>query len=152
GQLAADERYAEHDYAAALAGYEQALRGESRRWVQRKILAQIIWCLRNLDQYRRAGDLYLALVRDDPALLYFDCIPLRWLAAEPPADLEKKSREWLASDQPVAVLLGASHLLATSERSQAVKQLERVAASKDARVAALARALAWNATYTTSTD
>ena len=74
-QLAADERYSEFDFAAALPAYEQALRGEKRRWVQRKILARIIWCLRNLDQYRRAGELFLALVRDDPAMLYFNSIP-----------------------------------------------------------------------------
>ena len=35
-QQAADERFAARDYAAALSKYEEALRGEKRRWVERK--------------------------------------------------------------------------------------------------------------------
>jgi len=146
-QLAADELFARREYAAALSKYEEAMRGESRRWVQRRIVAQMIWCLRNVDQYRRAGELFLALLRDDPAILYFPCIPLRWLPAQPAADLDKKSREWLASDMPAAVLIGASHLLSTGDRAAIIKQLEQLASNKDARVASLATALAWNATF-----
>ena len=137
--LAAEELFGRHEYAAALTKYEEAMRGESRRWVQRRMVGQMIWCLRNVDQYRRAADLFLALVKDDPAMLYFACIPLRWLPAQPPADLEKKSREWLASDVPAAVLIGASHLLPMSDRTAIITRLEQLAASKDARVAALRR-------------
>ena len=146
-QQAADELFARREFAAALAKYELALRGESRRWVQRRILAQMIWCLRNLDQYRRAGELFLALARDDPAMLHISCIPLRWLPAQPAADLDKAAHEWLASDAPVAVLLGASHLLATADRGKLVQKLEQVSTGKDPRLAALARALVWNATF-----
>ena len=90
----------------------------------------MIWCLRNTDQYRRAGELFLALSRDDPAMLYFTAIPLRWLPAQTLADLEKKSRDWLASDVPVAVLLGASHLLSTGDRNEAVKRLQVLAGAR----------------------
>jgi tetratricopeptide (TPR) repeat protein len=146
-QLAADELFARREYAEALVKYEEAVRSEPRRWVQRKLVAQMIWCLRNLEQYRRAAELFLALTRDDPAMLYFSCIPLRWLPAQTPADLEKKSREWLASDSPVAVLVGASQLISSADQAEVVKRLEVLTKAKDARIAALARALIWNATF-----
>ena len=100
----------------------------------------MIWCLRNLEQYRRASELFLAVGRDDSAMLYFPCIPLRWLPAQTPADLEKKSHEWLASDSPVAVLLGASQLISSADQAEVVKRLEVLTKAKDARIAALARA------------
>ena len=146
-ELAADELFVRREYTAALAKYEEAIRSEPRRWVQRKLVAQMIWCLRNTDQYRRAGELFLALSRDDPAMLYFTAIPLRWLPAQATADLEKKSRDWLATDVPVAVLLGASHLLSTSDRNDAVKRLQVLGTAKDPRIAALARALVWSGTF-----
>jgi hypothetical protein len=149
--LAADELFDRREYAAALTKYEESMRGESRRWVQRRIVAQMIWCLRNVDQYRRAADLFLALAKDDPAMLYFACIPLRWLPGQPTAELDKKSREWLASDLPAAALIGASHLLSMGDRAAIVARLEKPADSKDARVAALARALMWSATFTSAT-
>ena len=149
--LAADELFARREYAAAVPKYEQAMRGESRRWVQRRIVAQMIWGLRNMGQYRRAGELFLALARDDPAMLYDACIPLAWVPAQPAPDLEKKSQEWLKSDAAWAVLIGASHLLSTGERSEAVKRLERLSDDKDPRIASLARALVWNATYVSAT-
>lgn len=146
-QQAADELAARGEFAAAVPKYEEALRSESRRWAQRKIVVEMINCLRNLGELRRAGELFLSVARDDPALLDLAAIPLAWLPGQPPADLEKKSAQWLASDVPVAVLLGASHLLSTGDRAAIVKRLERVATSKAPRIAALARALIWNATY-----
>ncbi|HVU89208.1 MAG TPA: hypothetical protein VHD36_17920 [Pirellulales bacterium] len=151
-QLAADELFARREYAEAVVKYEEAVRSEPRRWVQRKLVAQMIWCLRNLEQYRRASELFLALARDDPAMLYFSCIPLRWLPAQTPPDLEKRCREWLVSDSPLAVLLGASHLVSSAEQAEVVKRLEVLAKAKDARIAALARALTWNATFATASS
>ncbi|MBI2826439.1 MAG: hypothetical protein HYX69_17315 [Planctomycetia bacterium] len=149
-QLAGDELVAKHDDKAALAQYEQALRAEPRRWVQRHILAQMIWCLRNTDQDRRAGELFLVLLRSDPATPYFACIPIRWIPGQPPADLEKKAREWLASDVPAAVLMGAGHLLSTGNRAAIVGRLEKLGGDSDPRVASLAHALVWNATFTSA--
>ena len=112
----------------------------------------MIWCLRNLDQYRRAGELFLALARDDATLLHFSCIPLRWLPHEASADVDKKSREWLASDDPLAVLIGASHLLSTAERPQVIKRLEPLTSDTDRRVSSLARALVWSGTYASASE
>ena len=39
-QLAADELFARREYAEALVKYEEAVRSEPRRWVQRKLVAQ----------------------------------------------------------------------------------------------------------------
>ena len=110
-QQAGDAMLAKHEFAAALAQYQLALKKDERRWVRRKIIADMIWCYRGLDQLGRAGELFLILVRDDPATPYYACIPLNWLPREPSPDCEQRSREWLARGEGAeAVLLAASHL------------------------------------------
>jgi len=145
-QQAGDALLAKHEFAAALAQYQLALKKDERRWVRRKIIADMIWCYRGLDQLGRAGELFLILVRDDPATPFYACMPLNWLPREPAPDVEQRSREWLArGDSAEAVLLAASHRLPTSERGAALKRLDGLLADKDPRVAALAQSLAFSA-------
>ncbi len=152
-QLAGDALLAKFDYAAALAQYQLAIKKDERRWVRRKIIADMIWCYRGLDQLGRAGELFLILVRDDPATPYYACIPLNWLPREPPPDVEQKAREWLARDEIAeAVLLAGSHLLPTARRGEALAGLEKLTSSRDPRVAALAQALVQSATVATADD
>ncbi len=147
-ELAADELFARREYTAALAKYEEAIRNEPRRW--------------GAAQARRADDLVPAQHgsirprrRIVPgrcrATIRRCCISRRFRCAgcrrRATADLEKKSRDWLATDVPVAVLIGASHLLSTSDRNDAVKRLQVLAGAKDPRIAALARALVWSGTF-----
>ncbi|HEY2840162.1 MAG TPA: hypothetical protein VGJ26_13490, partial [Pirellulales bacterium] len=144
----ADELFARRDFEGALVQYEAALKAEKRLWVERKIASQMILALRNLNQTRRAGELFLTLLRNDPATPYFATIPIVWVPGQPPADLETQARRWLESDAPTARLLGAGALLSTNQRATIVRQLEELAAAtKDARIAALARGLIWNATF-----
>ena len=145
-QLAGDAMLAQHEFAAALAQYQLALKKDERRWVRRKIIADMIWCYRGLDQLGRAGELFLILVRDDPATPYYACIPLNWLNREPSPDVEQRAREWLARGEVAeAGLLAASHLLPTAERGAALKRLDTLLAEKDPRIAALAQALVFSA-------
>jgi tetratricopeptide (TPR) repeat protein len=150
-QTTADAIFARRQYNEALTQYLAAGRAEDRRWVRRKILSQMIRCYRELNQPVPAGDLFLALVKEDPATPYFDTIPLAWLPGEPLPPLEQKARQWLTrDDQPVAVLLGASHLLSTVDRSAALDQLNRLAVGTDPRTALLAQAQIWRASYVTA--
>ena len=150
-QTTADAIFARRQYNEALTQYLAAGRAEDRRWVRRKILSQMIRCYRELNQPVPAGDLFLALVKEDPATPYFDTIPLAWLPSEPSPALEQKARQWLIrDDQPLAVLLGASHLLSTVDRSAALDQLNRLAVGTDPRTALLAQAQIWRASYVTA--
>jgi len=151
-QREADARFAQGDFRSALALYSQARATEPRAWVRRQITAQMVWCYQALDQWAPAGEEFLVLVRSDPVTIHFDCIPLAWLPAEPDPALEQAARQWLARDDlPVAVLLGASHLLPTGSGPVALARLKSLTTLEDPRVAPLALAQTWRMATVTAT-
>ncbi len=139
----AEEQFARGEFATALAMYRDALDSESRRWVRREILAQAVRCYEALARPAEAGTIFLLLVEDDPSTQHFDCIPLGWVPGPADPALEQAARGWMASDRPVAVLLGASHLLSTSVRPQAAARLRELRDAPDPRIATLAEAQQW---------
>jgi hypothetical protein len=154
-QQAADAALAKAEFRRALERYRAALDGshESRDWVRRQILAQIVWCQRGLGQWDAACESFLLLLSRDPKTPYFDAIPLAWTPAEPPPALEQKAKTWLAqAESPAARLLGASHLLSTGSRPAAVEQLKRLALDRDPQIALLAQAQLWRTTAFGATD
>ena len=154
-QVEADRLLEKGQYAEALALYQRAIAGEKRPWVKRLILARMVWCFQGLGQAQPAGEAFLALVQSDPSTPHFDCIPLAWIPAQPPALLQETARGWLARDErkaPAAVLLGASHLLPTAERPAALARLQRLATNPDKRIALLALAQTWRAAANPSDD
>lgn len=152
-QVEADKRFAENEYAAALALYDEARKSEERRWVQREITAKMVWCCRALGDSESAGREFLGLVQDDPRTPYFSCIPLAWVPSQPPLGLEQAATEWLRLEQmPAAVLLGASHLMSTASRPKALDKLNRLAADPDGRIALLALAQTWRAAVVTADE
>lgn len=149
---AADELFEERKFSEALNRYLEAHAGEPRGWVRRQLLARIVWCLRNLDRLAEAGQYFLMLCHDDPHTPYFDCIPLSWVPAEPPENLRRKSQQWLAAGSPLETLLGASHLMATAERPEALRRLSTLRFHNDRRIAALAKAQHWRSELAIATD
>ncbi|HEV3344699.1 MAG TPA: hypothetical protein VG125_30260, partial [Pirellulales bacterium] len=144
-----DRLFEEHQFSAAREKYSAAIRSETRPWARRAILARIIACYRELNQLENAGKLFLALVREDPETPYFDEIPLAWQPTELGAALAQTAGQWLADESRTAGLIGASHLLSSLERQQALDRLSRLAQEKDARIASLAEAQAWRASIPT---
>ncbi|MBX3414854.1 MAG: hypothetical protein KF708_19375 [Pirellulales bacterium] len=142
-QLAAIQLAAQHKYDEALRQFEAAAGVESRPWVRREILAEMVWCLRELDQPARAGDAFLALVQSDPETQYFSCLPLAWVTAQLSPDLERRAKAWIAHGNSIATLLGASYLLSTPERAAATERLKQLMLDRDTRVRAMARAQLW---------
>jgi hypothetical protein len=142
---AADELFADGDFRQAADRYRAAVQGdrEVRGWVRRQILAQTVWCQRASGVWDVAGETFLALTERDPETPYFDCIPLTWTAARPAPALESSARRWFDQSEPPAVLLGASHLLTTSQRAIALARLESLKTSDDPRIAWLAEAQTW---------
>lgn len=145
-QVAADRLFTGSQYAEALPLYRQAVDREKRVWVKRLILARMVWCYQALGQAQPAGEVFLLLLQSDPSTPYFDCIPLAWVPAQPPPLLAQTAGAWLARDErqePAAVLLGASHLLPTAKRPEALAKLQRLVTNADKRIARLALAQTW---------
>lgn len=150
-QLEADRSFQEGRYADAVVGYQRAIEKEKRTWLRRWILADMIDCYRNMDQFDRAGDAFLALLRNDPTAVRFDVIPLAWKARQPSPEVTRQAAKWLADDKsPAAQLLGASWLLSTNQRDEAIEKLKQLASCPDRRIAQLAGAQRWRAELVTA--
>jgi len=148
----ADRRFAAGEFDGALALYVEARNRESRPWVRREITAQIVGCYRALERPERAGAEFLdVLIAADPHTPHFACIPLAWMPTQPSLAVERAAAEWIRrDDEPAAVLLGASHLVSTSERGAALDRLSRLATDPDERIARLAYAQTWRAVVVTA--
>lgn len=146
----ADEAFRQRRYQEALALYRRAMDQQPRRWVQRQIMARVVWCYRGLEQPGPAGEAFLALLRDDPETQFFDCIPLAWLPREADPATVQAARQWLQRSEPAAGLMGASHLLTGASRGEAVEKLRQLVSSSDRRIAQLANAQLWRTAVTTA--
>jgi tetratricopeptide (TPR) repeat protein len=145
---AGDALFADGDYRLAADKYRAAIDTdrEVRPWVRRQILSQLVWCYQNTGQWEQAGEIFLSLVARDFQTPYFDCIPLAWIGTQPSELLRTKAQVWLATaDDPIAGLLGASHLLATAARPAATARLRQLAQDQDPRIAFLAQTQLWRA-------
>lgn len=143
-RLAADEVVAQRQWRRAAELYAEANLVERRAWARRMILQRWMLCYQALDLNDQAGDIFVALASSDPSTPALQHAPLQWPASS--AARPEKAAEWLAnSEQPAVQLLGASHLLATARRDEAVAVLRRLSALDDdhPQVAALAEAQLW---------
>ena len=146
----ADRLFAQRGFAQAAERYHQAQDKEQRVWMRRRIVARNVWCLRSLGQMDRAGDLFLILVQSDPATQYFEAVPLSWRSVQPHPQLEQRAEAWLRdTEQATAQLMGASWLLSTSRRGDAVRVLRELQHHADRRVAQLAMTQLWRTTVAT---
>ena len=151
-QVNGDRLFAEGRFADAVASYRRAIDREQRPWMRRVILAQMVRCYRNMQQIVRAGDTFLVVVRSDPTTQLLDAIPLAWVSTPPPADLVHQSTQWIKdANIPAARLLGASWLLATAQRQQALDALRKLTEEPDPRIATLAETQTWRDQIVTAT-
>jgi tetratricopeptide (TPR) repeat protein len=148
--VAADRLRGERKYDEAIESYRAALRGETRPWGRRVILAEVVTCFENLGQYDRAGDIFVQLMKADEHHQYLERIPLPWRSGAVDPAIEQRAKVWLAqSDLPPAQLLGAGWLLSGAQRAEAVATLRRLSNSLDARIGHLADAQTWRANIAT---
>ena len=109
--------------------------------MRRLILARAVWCCRNTNDIHRAVRTFLALISSDPQTPYLECIPLAWAAANADPALMATANQALNLNAPAAAqLVGASWLLAGTERGRAMETLRRLATHEDKRIASLADA------------
>ena len=139
------------DLALATKLYSQALGADTRIWVRRLLLSRVVYCLWAQGQDEQAAVRFLSLLTSDPDTPYFGAIPLAWDASERVS--KAAATGWLAqSEQPAAVLLGASYLLATDARPKAVAALQELRKSPDAHIASLAESQLWRTRVFQATD
>ena len=146
-----DRFFDEQQFAEAREKYVTAIRKEDRPWARRMIVARIVACYRESNQLEPAGKLFIALVREDPDTPYFDQIPLTWLPGDAPAQSET-ALQWMREENPVAALLGASHLVTTNQRAAALDRLLQMTLDKDARIRSLAEAQRWRVEIPSAND
>jgi hypothetical protein len=128
------------DPVQATSDLEQALSEESRPWVRREILSDLVRCAVFQRQFAVAGSRYLAIETSDPETHHLDVIPLRWTPEPPTRDDRAAAVKWLRSKSATANLLGASQLLLDQEfRSDAEATLRRIGRGDSLRLQPLAQ-------------
>ncbi|WP_146118683.1 tetratricopeptide repeat protein [Blastopirellula marina] len=135
----------------AVRAFEAAAAAESRPWVRREILANQAIALHNAGRIVEAGNTFLKIVEDDPQTVHLDAIPLAWFGLPPDFERDRAARTWLTMPSPHAQLLGASWLLGTSDRSQAIEILGTLRRSNLPQIALLAEAQLWQTKIVTVT-
>ena len=149
--LAADRFFDQRQFASADEYYRLALQKEQRTWMRRRVIAQRVWCSRNLDQIDRAGDMFLVVLQSDPSTQYFSAIPLNWRTVQPRKHVTERARAWLMDENVAASrLMGASWLWATDRKPQSWNVLRQLASESDVRIARVAVAQCWRASVVSS--
>ncbi|WDI44633.1 tetratricopeptide repeat protein [Bremerella sp. P1] len=132
--------------------FAAAYPGERRPWVKREILALEALALQNAGRYIEAGNAFLKIVAEDPQTIHFDAIPLAWFSLPPHFERDRAARGWMEMSSPYAQLLGASWLLSTSDRSQAIQVLGNLRRSKIPQISLLAEAQLWQTKIVTASQ
>lgn len=133
-----------HDWSTATRYLQAAHAAEQRGWARQLILIKLLVSYRNQSNYDAAGALFLRLVEGDPQTPAYRRMPLAWTAAD--VANSKQAHEWLAqTGSPAAIVLGASHLLSTTDRPVALRALANVhrRLTEYPELAALAEAQTW---------
>ena len=140
----ADAAFLAGEFETALVSYRTALKQEPRAWVQRRLLARIIWCQRNTGRIAEAFRNFSRLVGEDTNTPYFDAIPLAWRTSHASPTLQRLGRDWLGSENvSVQRLIAASWLLSTSDRSTSIGVLRQLARNPRQEIADLAKFQLW---------
>ena len=135
----------------AIRAFESAAANETRPWVRREILATLSVALHNAGRIPEAGNVYLKIVAEDPQTIHIDAMPLAWFSLPPNFERDRAARGWMQMSVPQAQLIGASWLLSTSDRSQAISTLGKLRSNPSSEIAILAEALLWQSKIVTAT-
>jgi hypothetical protein len=148
----AHERFVKREYVAVLKNNDEVLRaGGFPRWQQIILLSEIVESFEALGKPESAGKYFLILAEQSPPDYLFATIPLNWTSRESSPALSKAAKDWLASDNEVAGLLGASWLLLGERGGEAKQRLQKLQSSKNRTIARLAAVQLWRVVPPTET-
>lgn len=132
------------DNAKAELSLQKALHEESRDWMQREILAQLIRCEIRRADWGEAGTMFLKITRDDPTTQFWNVAPLQWAPLSMGDSQKALARNWIKDTDPAHRFLAASWLLLDPVFGEiAQKQLDELARGSNRIIAPLARAQQW---------
>ncbi|QDU51559.1 tetratricopeptide repeat protein [Gimesia panareensis] len=138
------EQMHQGEFAKATESFNEALNIETRAWVRREILAQMIKAALNQGDIVKAAIRFQSMVQHEPDARYFDLIPLDWSIKESLSPARSAARSWLTDQNEVRQLLGASILLTAPDyAAQSEAALRSLATSTNRNIQQLARAQLW---------
>lgn len=143
------ELLADHKWAEAAEILSQAASRKQMSWSQRFKMTDLLRCRSALGQPRRAGELFLAIIRSDPSTPAWAYAPLPWYASD--AVDSKTAEDWLANSQPAAQLLGAAWLLKGPRQRAASTVLRKLVENEQPQIRTLAAAQLWRLRLTSAT-
>lgn len=112
-------------------------------WQQRLLLAKLVRSLSAVGDDRLACIIFIDVSASNlPPLVYAD-IPLCWTTKQTSKSHATAAKQWIASDNEVSQLLGASWLLAGDDRSKVEQTLRKLKASRNRSIASLAVMQNW---------
>ncbi len=142
----ATERAAAGDWSAALASWRQALDQELRPWAKRLVVLRMVRAHYELGQFDAAGELFAALVEQDPYPPYFADWPIPWGENPRIAPLERKAMTWTQGRFAAVRLLGAAWLIGTDRHSHAQSVLAELTNDAHLTVRTWAQCQLWRST------
>lgn len=137
----AQQAMRERRWSDAASELRQATRNEKRDWAKRWFATDLMRCQLAMGQASQAGDLLIALDAADPKTPAWQLAPLPWYATNDVS--QRDAQKWLNRREEAARLLGAAWLLNTNQRTAARVELQSLARSTHASVAALAECQLW---------
>lgn len=139
----AERMISERQFAAAVEPLTAALAEETRSWAQAILRDKLIRIYDLLGQPESAAEQFLLLIAEDPETRFFPSIPLAWQTSPVSPRMEQASQKWMATNIPALRLLGASWLLGTPGRNDAVRVMKELSQDIDPKIAHTASAQLW---------
>jgi len=140
----AEDLFHEKQYDRAEKGFRQAYVVETRDWIKERIQARILWCLRAQGEWSAAARFYAEVLRKtNPETPYLDVIPIVWHTLILSPAMQGQAAKLLDSSDLNDRLIGASWLLASPSRAEAVGVLTQLELNTNKRIAILATAQLW---------
>ena len=122
----------------------EALKLEDRPWMRREILALMVKAFVRLADYGSAGLRFKMLHDSDPATRHFKLVPLIWAPQQIGNTSLADARDWIARNDDLQRLLGASLLLEEPAYTESARKvLNELCSHVDGRLRGLAQAQLW---------
>ncbi|MEZ6096929.1 MAG: hypothetical protein R3C03_22360 [Pirellulaceae bacterium] len=150
--VAALELISNRKMVEAIPMLSKAMETEPRIWVRRIIAADLVRALHYAGDNVAAGNAFVLMLEDDPKTRFYSIIPLCWLEERPDGRVVESAGQWMESKDLSVQLLGASWLLNSNRRADAVSKLEALSRDFDAKIAHLAAAQLWRTQYLSANE
>lgn len=146
----AEALFESRELRRALEVYQTALQSEQRDWARVIILSRMVQCSSVLEDHAFAGSCFAEIIRLDSQTRFLHLIPMSWLRSLSDAGVNENAKGWMQSREPAIRLMGASWLLGSASREEAVSALEELAQGLDANIAHLAKLQLWRSKVVTA--